>query len=105
MRVLIDACLPVQFKEQLGWAGSKTARELGWQRLKNGELLAAAAGNFDVLITMDKSLPSQQLLAQHGIAVFVLRARSNRLEDLIPLVPKIISALPDAAPGRATVIA
>jgi predicted nuclease of predicted toxin-antitoxin system len=104
MRILIDACLPVQFKDHLSLPGVQTAREMGWQRLKNGALLARAEGRFDVLITMDKSIPSQQVLSQYSIALLIVRARSNRLPDLLPLVPHMVSALRHLAPGTATVI-
>ena len=84
--------------------GIATAREKGWQRLKNGALLAVAQGEFDVLLTMDKSIPSQQSLTQYSIALLIIRARSNRLPDLLPLVPRILEALPAATPGTMTVI-
>ncbi len=104
MRVLIDACLPVDLQLHLPLAGIATVREMGWQRLKNGALLAVAQHEFDVLITMDKSIPSQQTLTQYSIALLIVRARSNRLDDLLPLLPKIFDALPRVIPGRAIAI-
>ncbi len=104
MRVLIDACLPVDLQRHISLPGIVTVRAMGWQRLKNGELLARAQADFDVLITMDKSIPSQQYLARYDIALLILRARSNRLSDLLPLIPKIMEALPGALPGSAVVI-
>ena len=35
------------------------------------------------------------------IAIFVLRARTNRLADLRPLVPALLAALPTSKPGLA----
>ncbi len=84
MRVLIDACLPAQFKDSLSLFHVKTAREMGWQSKKNGELLALAQQQFDVLLTMDKNIPSQQFLSRFPIAVIIIGARSNRLPDLLP---------------------
>lgn len=104
MRVLIDACLPVEFKDHFPLPEVWTARELGWQNLKNGDLLARADGRFDVLITMDRSLPSQQMLGRFGIAVIIVRAKSNRLPDLLPLVRRILQVLPVAPKGAATVV-
>jgi predicted nuclease of predicted toxin-antitoxin system len=104
MRVLIDACLPAQVKARLGLAGAATARELGWQQKKNSELLAAAQDRFDVLLTMDKGMPDQQKLSGFGIAVVVLRARSNRLAGLLPLLPEIHRVLPLARKGHAVEI-
>jgi len=77
---------------------------MGWQRLKNGALLAVAERDSDLLIMMDKSKPSQQSLARYSIALLIIRARSNRLGDLLPLIPQILEVLPRATPGRATVI-
>ncbi len=104
MRVLIDACLPISLQHHLPLAGITTARAMGWQRLKNGALLAAAERDFDLLITMDKSIPSQQALTRYSIALLIIRARSNRLGDLLPLIPQILEALPRATPGSAIVI-
>ena len=54
---------------------------------KNGELLTLAEKDFDAFITVDRNLSFQQHLPRYNIAVIVLRARSNRLQDLRPLVP------------------
>jgi len=58
------------------------------------------AGRFDVLITVDKSLPKQQRLSNRPFAVVVLRARTNRLADLLPLVPALQAAIEKLAPGQ-----
>jgi predicted nuclease of predicted toxin-antitoxin system len=104
MRVLIDACLPVQFKDHLPFAEVRTARSLGWQAKKNGELLALAQHQFDVLITMDKQMPNQQFLSRFAIGVLILRAQSNRLEDLLPLVPEIARQANLVKKGHALVV-
>jgi predicted nuclease of predicted toxin-antitoxin system len=102
MRVLIDACLPVQLKQQLPFSEVKTARDLGWQRKKNGELLELAQHRFDVLITMDRAMPDQQFIGRFAIAVLILRARSNRLPDVLPLVPEMLRLIPVLKKGQAT---
>lgn len=105
MRVLIDSCLPVEIKEHFQFPLAKTAREMGWQNKKNGELLAAAAAQrFDVLITMDKNIPNQQFLSRFASAVLIVRARSNRLADLLPLVPSIIRMVSLVQKGHAAVV-
>jgi len=104
MRVLIDACLPVQLKDRLPLAGVRTTREMGWQNKKNGELLALAQHQFDVLLTMDKDVPNQQFLSRFSIAILIIRARTNRLADLLPLVPDIVRALPLVHKGQALVV-
>jgi hypothetical protein len=63
-----------------------------------------AAKDFDVFVTVDRKLPSQQNLSALAIAVVVLRARTNRLADLRPLVPNLLLVLPGVKPGTATVV-
>jgi hypothetical protein len=77
---------------------------MGWQKLRNGDLLAAAAGLFDAMLTTDRNLKHQQNLATLPLAVIVLVARTNRLADLLPLVPRVEQGLRDitgATPGSA----
>ncbi len=77
---------------------------MGWQNKKNGELLAAAEQRFDVLITIDKHIPNQQFLSRFAIAVLIIRARSNRLADLLPLVPSITRMVHLVVKGHAAVV-
>ena len=58
------------------------------------------AGQFDVLVSVDKSIPFQQRLSKRPFAVVVLRARTNRLADLLPLVPALLKALDEVKPGE-----
>ena len=60
MRLLLDECVPRPFKKEFVGHDVKTAREAGLAGLKNGQLLRAAEGEFDALITVDKSIPYQQ---------------------------------------------
>jgi hypothetical protein len=77
----------------------QSVRQAGWTGTKNGELLALASERFDVFITVDRNLSFQQNVTGLRIAVIVLRARTNRLSDLLPLVPHLLSALDAAEPG------
>jgi hypothetical protein len=77
---------------------------MGWAGLNNGELLTRAEKDFDVFITVDRNLSFQQNLPKFDLAVLVLRARTNRLRDLIPLVPKIVEALKKPQNGKAVFI-
>jgi hypothetical protein len=67
--------------------------------LTNGELLARAQGQFDVFITLDSGVAFQQNLTRYNLAVVILLARSNRLSDTAPLVPKILLALEEIEAG------
>ena len=94
MRVLLDECVPRPLRHELAGHDVRTIREMGWAGKKNGELLGLTAGaGFEVLLTVDRSLRHQQNLAAAGVAVVVMSAPSNRLVDLIPLVPAVEAAL------------
>ena len=71
---------------------------MGWSGVKNGPLLALAAGEFDAFLTVDKNLPYQQNLATLPIALIVLEANSNELAALLPLVPRLEQALGSLKP-------
>jgi hypothetical protein len=77
-----------------------TVDEAGLKGLKNGNLLRAAAGKFDVLITVDKSLSYQQNLSLFDLAILVLAASSNALGALKPLIPQALRALDRIEPGQ-----
>jgi hypothetical protein len=73
--------------------------------LKNGQLLRAAAVNFDVLVTVDQNLPHQQNLSFLNLLILLLIAGSNRYQDLQPLVPKALDSLEQITPGEIVRIA
>lgn len=101
MRVLLDEQLPRQLARELIGHEARTVQQQGWAGLKNGELLrrAAEAGH-EVFITADQNLEFQQNLAHSGLFVLVLVAPSNALEDLLPLVPGILTEMRNAQAGR-----
>ena len=76
--------------------------EMDWVGIKNGELLVRAAKQFDVFLTVDRNLSFQQSIQTFDIAVVILRAPTNRLIDLRPLIPEILSALPNVKHGQIT---
>src|SRR3990172_4934863 len=100
MRVLLDECLPRKLKQDLAGHEVRTVPEAGWAGKKNGELLRLAAGRFDVLITVDRSLLYQQNLEGIPIAVISLGDRSNRLKDLRPLMAQVQAMLSTVKPGQ-----
>ena len=73
MRVLFDNGVPRGLGSALAGHSVEEARSLGWDRLKNGDLLdAAEADGFDVFVTTDRNLRYQQSLVGRRIAVIVL---------------------------------
>lgn len=100
MRVLLDECLPRGLKKHLHGHEVKTVPEAGWAGKKNGELLRVAGGSVDVFVTIDSNLVYQQTVDALPFGVVVLVARSNRLGDLLPLVPDLQRAVSLVGPGE-----
>ena len=100
MRILLDECVPVDFRHDLAPFGTvETAKYAGLDHNSNGVLLAAMAGRFDVLVTVDTSLKHQQSIAGRSVAVVVVRVPTNALVDLRPRVPDSARALATIQPG------
>ncbi len=100
MRILLDECVPRRFRRELPEHEVRTVPEMGWASYKNGVLLAAASGKFDVLITTDQRLSYEQNVSAFAIALVVLVSRRNKFEFLLPLVPELKEALEDIRLGE-----
>ncbi|HEX5758402.1 MAG TPA: DUF5615 family PIN-like protein [Thermoanaerobaculia bacterium] len=100
MRVLLDEQLPRQLARELKDHEVRTVQQQGWAGLTNGELLRRAAERFDVLLTADQGFPFQQNPARLGLSVIVLAAPSNDLEDLLPLMPRLLQTLQGIRAGQ-----
>lgn len=102
MRLLLDECVDRRFAREIIGHEVTTVPDAGWASAKNGDLLALAQKSFDVFVTVDRNLFFQQRLPSFSIAVVILRARTNRLVDLRPLIPKLLEVLPAAKRGEVT---
>ena len=101
MKVLLDECIPRKLKNALPDHECHTVPEAGFAGQKNGLLLSLAeAAGFDLFFTMDKGLQYQQSLAGRSIAVLIIRARSNRLQDLLPHLDACRSIMSSIQPGE-----
>ncbi|MGP0071340.1 MAG: hypothetical protein ACLPWF_05325 [Bryobacteraceae bacterium] len=101
MKVLIDECIDERLRNSFSEHERQTARYAKLAGLKNGELLSAAeAAGFEVLIAVDQSIPDQQNLADRKIAVVIISAATNRLRDLLPLIPAVLTVLDSIQPGQ-----
>ena len=89
MRILLDECMPARLRRNLPGHDVQTVPQAGWASIKNGKLLRLIADSrkFNLFLTVDKNLPQQQKIEDLPFAVVVLRAKSNRLPDVIPFVP------------------
>jgi hypothetical protein len=105
VKVLLDECVDWRLGRDIVGHDVKTAGQMGWTAIKNGELLALAEEQFDVFVTVDRNLSFQQNLSALSIAVIVLYAKTNRLADLRPLVSKVLAAIESALPGAIKIVA
>lgn len=105
MRVILDECLPRKLAGELVGHVVTTVPKSGLAGIVNGSLLVQLDGQFDAFLTVDKSIPAQQKTAALSFGIIILRARSNRLEDLRPLVPRILTALATLQKGQVVVVA
>ena len=99
MKVLLDENLPHQLRHELAGHDARTVSFMKWTGVRNGTLLArAAAGGFDALITLDAGIEHEKDIARLPIAVVILHAASNAIEDPRPLVPQLLAVLGTLAP-------
>lgn len=104
MRVLFDNSTPRGIAKALGGHEVTEARELGWDRLRNGELLEAAERDgFEVFVTPDQNIRYQQNLGGRRIAIVVLS--SGRWTLVKACLLDIAQAVHAAEPGSFTEVA
>ena len=94
MKLLLDENLPHALRHEIAGHDCFTVAYVGWAGVENGSLLAlAAAAGFDATITKDAGVEYEQNLRNLPLAVVVLHAASNDMEDLRPLVPALLIGL------------
>jgi hypothetical protein len=55
---------------------------------------------FEVLNTIDKNIRHQQNISGRDIAILIIRAASNDIDDIRPHVPQALAALKTIKPGQ-----
>ena len=100
MKLLLDECAPKRLRNDFPGHEIRTVEEVGLKGLKNGELLRAAAEQFDVLLTVDRRMPSQQNISQFNLALIVLIARPCRYAQLKLLVPRALNIWRQSKQGK-----
>ncbi len=104
MRVLLDECVDWRLLRDLTGHDVKTARQMGWSEVKNGELLRLTAEHFDVFVTVDRNLSFQNKVIDLPLAVIVLAAPTNRLADLRLLLPRLLPAIEQSMAGQVVLV-
>lgn len=100
MNILFDENFPRPLRRYLTDHIVKTAQQMGWDGVENGDLLDIAQSEFDVLLTTDRGIKYQQNFTGREIAVITLRAIDNRIPTLTPLMPQVLALLPTVQQGQ-----
>jgi hypothetical protein len=100
MRLILDECLPKRLTRELPGHDPVTVPMAGWAGIQNGDLLSRISGKFEGFITIDGNLAHQQNMSKLPFGVVVLAAPSNKIEDIRPLIPKILNTLQTLKPGQ-----
>lgn len=98
MRVLFDQSTPAPLRLHLKAHAVTEARERGWERLANGDLLTVAENEgFEVFLTADKNLRYQQNLTGRKLAIVVIG--NAQWHVFATLRDRVVSAVDAAKPG------
>jgi predicted nuclease of predicted toxin-antitoxin system len=99
MRILFDQNVPRALRNLLPGHVARTASEMGWSTLANGDLVdAAERAGFEAMITADRNFRYQVDISSRGLAVIVLS--TNHWPTLQQRgAPAILRALQRARPG------
>jgi predicted nuclease of predicted toxin-antitoxin system len=102
MKILIDECLPAELKAHVIALGHEcqTVRQAGFGAKKNGELLTLAEGRWDILLTSDRNIKYQQNMAGRSVSILILCVKTNRMKDVLPLMPPCAQAFLSIQPGQ-----
>ena len=101
MKILLDECLPLDFRHSFPPHDAHTAEWAGLKGKKNGELLLAAeTDGYEVLLTVDQGIPHQRPSGSRKLSVILVRPQTSQIEDLLPFVDAILNALKAITPGQ-----
>jgi len=92
LRILLDECIPRRVKRHFRSLGLVlTVTDARLSSYTNGQLLRRIDGDFDIFITVDKSIQHQQNLAAYDVAFVLLRVPSNDIADVEPVLPRLFA--------------
>src|SRR5664280_975698 len=101
MKILLDECLPLDFRHSFPGHDAHSAEWAGLKGKKNGERLRdAELAGYEVLLTVDQGILHQQNLAGRKLSIIPIRSRTNQMEDLLPFAEAILKALETITPGQ-----
>jgi predicted nuclease of predicted toxin-antitoxin system len=103
MKLLLDENLPHQLRHEIPGHDCSTVAYMDFSGVENGELLRrAAAAGFDALVTKDANVQYEQNLVNLPIAVVILHAATNDIDDIRPILPNLLNELAALPPKQVT---
>lgn len=74
--------------------------DLGWHQLLDRSLLERADGSFDVVVTVDRSIPDQQNLSRYRLALIIMRTPANTTPRLSSMTDELNRLIRQIKPGE-----
>jgi len=102
--VLFDENMPHKLRRDLSAFTILTAQEQGWSSFKNGQLLARAVHEFEVLVTLDQRMTFQQNLQSLPIGIVIIATRDTRLESIRAHISELREAIAHVRAGEVIVV-
>jgi len=94
VKILFDECVPWPLHRLLSGHDCRTAQQMGWKGITNGDLLGLAERQFDLFLTADQNLVYQQNLSGRRIAILELSTNKRRqLESSVKLIDAAIASI------------
>jgi len=98
LKVLLDQNAPRGLRQVLTGHDVRTALQMGWDELENGDLIEAAERDgFDVMVTADQNIKYQQRLSHRRIALIVLE--TNKWPVVRASLGRVMHAVDSAVSG------
>ena len=98
MKILLNEGVPDIIQRRLSQFSILSVKEMTWRGVKNGALLDLMSGKFQIIITTDKNLPSQQNLRRRKISAIILP--TNEIPTVVKLLPEIAQVTSTILPGE-----
>jgi len=92
VRILLDECVPARLKRAFPGHAVQSVTETEWRASKDGPLLVYAQDRFDVFVTVDRRLETQNDLGKFKLGFILARVPNNRLDGFVPIFEQLNAA-------------
>jgi predicted nuclease of predicted toxin-antitoxin system len=100
VRILLDECVPTRLKRAFPGHAVQSVTETGWRTSKDGPLLSFAQDRFDVFVTVDRRLETQNDLSRFKLGFIIARVPNNRLDAIAAIFEQLNAPLPKYGEAR-----